>query len=253
MLSCIRYMVYPAIHIYYMHNTHNPSRSPGPACHYDPHNAVPQGRPPASTLLQKPGTPLSKALSGKAAGRPLQKKRPSRADSLHYACKPFRVPHTSGALTTCPANATTSRRHGKNPAYCLSINSITQAGYKDKKFICNNELPAAHGRISSGRCRKAYFTGRTGSNSCGHHFMSNYVKKIHPPDISRFPYGDWFPCIRNHSGAAFFVTFPPHLRCMNIINTFYFPIFALGPHERGRKKGSAPRLLHHAFRRVPPT
>ena len=91
-----------------MHNTHNLSRSPGPACHYDPHNAVPQGRPPVSTLLQNPGTPLSKALSGKAAGTPLQKKRPSRADSLHYACKPVRVPHTSGALTTCPANAATS-------------------------------------------------------------------------------------------------------------------------------------------------
>lgn len=67
--------------------------------------------------------------------------------------------------------------------------------------------------------------------------MSNFVKKIHPPDISRFPYGDWLPCVRNHSGAVFFVTFPPHLRCISIINTFYFPIFALGPHERGRKKG----------------
>lgn len=159
-------------------------------------------------------------------GRPLQKKRPSRADSLHYACKPFRVPHTSGALTTCPANATTSRRHGKNPAYCLSINSITQAGYKDKKFIFNNALyaPNAHHTAPhhrahfTGRRRKAYFTGRTGSNSCGHHFMSNFVKKIHPPDISRFPYGDWLPCVRNHSGAVFFVTFPPHLRCISIIN-----------------------------------
>ena len=67
--------------------------------------------------------------------------------------------------------------------------------------------------------------------------MSNYVKKIHPPDISRFPYGDWLPCVRNHSGTVFFVTFPPHLRCISIANTFYFPIFALGPHECGRKKG----------------
>ena len=67
--------------------------------------------------------------------------------------------------------------------------------------------------------------------------MSNYVKKIHPPDISRIPYGDWLPCVRNHSGAVFFVTFPPHLRYISIINTFYFPTFALGPHERGRKKG----------------
>ena len=182
MLSCIRYMVYPARHIYYMHNTHNPSRSPGPACHYDPHNAVPQGRPPASTLLQKPGTPLSNALSGKAAGRPLQKKRPSRADSLHDACKPFRVPHTSGALTTCPANATTSRRHGKNPAYCLSINSITQAGYKDKKFICNNELPAAHGRISSGRRRTAYFIDRTDSARADIIFLSKKSTRPTSPD-----------------------------------------------------------------------
>ena len=67
--------------------------------------------------------------------------------------------------------------------------------------------------------------------------MSNYVKKIHPPDISRIPYGDWLPCVRNHSGAVFFVTFPPHLRYISITNTFYFPTFALGPHERGRKKG----------------
>ena len=67
--------------------------------------------------------------------------------------------------------------------------------------------------------------------------MSNYVKKIHPPDISRFPYGDWLPCVRNHSGAVFFVTFPPHLRCISITNTFYFPIFTPGPYECGRKKG----------------
>lgn len=150
-----------------MHNTHNPSRSPGPACHYDPHNAVPQGRPPASTLLQKPGTPLSKALSGKAAGRPLQKKRPSRADSLHYACKPFRVPHTSGALTTCPANATTSRRHGKNPAYCLSINSITQAGYKDKKFIFNNALYAPNAHHTT----RLPTTGRISPAAAGRHIL----------------------------------------------------------------------------------
>lgn len=240
-------MVYPAIHIYYMHNTAQPVPEPGPGL---PLRPAQRGSAGPSTRVNTPPKAGNTSFSGKAAGRPLQKKRPSRADSLHYACKPFRVPHTSGALTTCPANATTSRRHGKNPAYCLSINSITQAGYKDKKFICNNELPAAHGRISSGRRRKAYFIDRTDSAPCRHHFLS---KKIHPPDISRFPYGDWFPCIRNHSGAAFFVTFPPHLRCMSITNTFYFPIFALGPHERGRKKGSAPRLLHHAFRRVPPT
>ena len=67
--------------------------------------------------------------------------------------------------------------------------------------------------------------------------MSNYVKKIHPPDISRFPYGDWLPCVRNHSGTVFFVTFPPHLRYISITNTFYFPIFTPGPYECGRKKG----------------
>ena len=113
----------------------------------------------------------------------------------------------------------------------------------------------------TGRRRKAYFTGRTGSNSCGHHFMSNYVKKIHPPDISRFPYGDWLPCVRNHSGAVFFVTFPPHLRCVwfcrnknkNLQIQFISRSLPSGHTSAGEKKGSAPRLLHHAFRRVPPT
>ena len=66
-----------------MHNTAQPVPEPGPACHYDPHNAVPQGRPPASTLLHQPGTPLSKALSGKAGEAPPKEKAvASRQPSL---------------------------------------------------------------------------------------------------------------------------------------------------------------------------
>ena len=175
MLSCIRYMVYPAIHTYII-------------CIIRTTRPGARGRPAITTRTtrfrravhprqhsSKSREHLFRKPSPGKPGRPLQKKRPSRADSLHYACKPFRVPHTSGALTTCPANATTSRRHGKNPAYCLSINSITQAGYKDKKFIysssgsCNSRsimhsMPRMH-------TTRLPTTGRISPAAAGRHIL----------------------------------------------------------------------------------
>jgi len=169
MLSCIRYMVYPAIHTYIYIICIIRTTRPGA-----------RGRPAITTRTtrfrravhprqhsSKSREHLFRKPSPGKPGRPLQKKRPSRADSLHYACKPFRVPHTSGALTTCPANATTSRRHGKNPAYCLSINSITQAGYKDKKFIFNNALYAPNAHHTT----RFPTTGRISPAAAGRHIL----------------------------------------------------------------------------------
>ena len=245
-----------------MHNTAQPVRSQARPAITTRTTRFRRAVHPRQHSSKKPGTPLSKALSGKP-GRPLQKKRPSRADSLHYACKPFRVPHTSGALTTCPANATTSRRHGKNPAYCLSINSITQAGYKDKKFIFNNALYAPNAHHTT----RLPTTGRISPAAAGRHIYradgfqllrtSFYVKLCqknpsarHLPiplrrlaSVRQEPFRDRFFC--NLSTAS-----PLYKYCKYIL----FPDLCPPGHtSAGEKKGSAPRFLHHAFRRVPPT